>query len=211
MSYPHILHHGAIAGVTGSCYQLRMNAQFSLGLFQGGEVSPVGGACVDNLAIDFPLNGIRALVVTYVHIDRVGRIPYLLAAGFNGPTLCSEASVKLLPIVLEDAFKCGFSYDQQPGHYIRVLEQCTLVLSYLLCVSYQAAASSGMLFKLMAQVASMYLSMRFVTPFFAKMSTSVGYSARVDHLGLLEFMAQMAESSVGRSSNTRRSLQLSAL
>lgn len=35
--------------------------------------------------IDFDLFGIRALVLTHVHIDHVGRIPYLLAAGFRGP------------------------------------------------------------------------------------------------------------------------------
>lgn len=27
MSYPHMLNHGAIAGVTGSCHKLRMNSQ----------------------------------------------------------------------------------------------------------------------------------------------------------------------------------------
>lgn len=30
MIYPHILYHGAIAGVTGSCHQLRIDAQHSL-------------------------------------------------------------------------------------------------------------------------------------------------------------------------------------
>jgi hypothetical protein len=30
MIYPHILHHGAIAGVTGPCHQLRIDAQHSL-------------------------------------------------------------------------------------------------------------------------------------------------------------------------------------
>src|SRR5690606_42054445 len=63
--------------------------------------------------IDFSLDGIKALVSTHVHIDHVGRIPYLLAAGFKGPILCSEPSAKLLPIVLEDAFKLGFSRDQK--------------------------------------------------------------------------------------------------
>lgn len=135
MSYPHILHHGAIAGVTGSCHQLRMDEQHSLlvdcGLFQGAEVSPEGGAGVDNLAIDFSLSGIQALVVTHVHIDHVGRIPYLLAAGFKGPILCSEPSAKLLPIVLEDAFKLGFSRDQQQvERYLELLEQRIIALPY---------------------------------------------------------------------------------
>lgn len=135
MSYPHILHHGAIAGVTGSCHQLRIDEQNSLlvdcGLFQEAEVSPEGGAGLDNLAIDFSLNSIKALVTTHVHIDHAGRIPYLLAAGFKGPILCSESSLKLLPIVLENAFKLSFSrVQQQVEHYLKLLEQRIIALLY---------------------------------------------------------------------------------
>ena len=47
MPYPHIIHHGAVSGVTGSCHQLQMNADGSLlidcGLFQGAEYSEQGG------------------------------------------------------------------------------------------------------------------------------------------------------------------------
>jgi metallo-beta-lactamase family protein len=48
-----------------------------------------------------------------VHIDHVGRIPYLLAAGFKGPIYCSEPSAILLPLVLEDALKVGVTRDQR--------------------------------------------------------------------------------------------------
>jgi metal-dependent hydrolase (beta-lactamase superfamily II) len=66
----------------------------------------------------------KALVASHVHIDHVGRIPYLLAAGFKGPILCSEPSVKLLPVVLEDVFKLGFSRNQkQVERYIKLIEQ----------------------------------------------------------------------------------------
>lgn len=135
MSYPQILHHGAIAGVTGSCHQLQMDAEHGLlidcGLFQGAEVSPEGRAGANNLAIDFPLTGINALVATHVHIDHVGHIPYLLATGFSGPILCSEPSAKLLPIVLEDAFKLGFSRDQQQvERYLQLLERRIIALPY---------------------------------------------------------------------------------
>lgn len=135
MGYPHIEHHGAKDGVTGSCHQLDMNATTSLlvdcGLFQGDDASIPSGEGGSRLLIDFPLDSIKALVVTHVHIDHVGRIPYLLAAGFEGPILCSEASAKLLPIVLEDAFKLSFSRDQQRiERYIDIVESRLVALPY---------------------------------------------------------------------------------
>ncbi|MBA1277426.1 MBL fold metallo-hydrolase RNA specificity domain-containing protein [Stutzerimonas stutzeri] len=135
MNYPQIEHHGAKDGVTGSCHQLRMNAANSLlidcGLFQGNDASIPGEPGADRLSIEFPLDTIKALVATHVHIDHVGRIPYLLAAGFDGPILCSEPSSKLLPIVLEDAFKLSFSRDQaQIEKYIQLVEQRIIALPY---------------------------------------------------------------------------------
>jgi metallo-beta-lactamase family protein len=53
--------------------------------------------------IDFSLQGIKALLATHCHIDHVGRIPYLLAAGFDGPIYATEATAHLLPLVIEDA------------------------------------------------------------------------------------------------------------
>lgn len=134
MNYPQITHHGAQDGVTGSCHQLHMAADSSVlidcGLFQGADASS-RGARADHQVIDFPLDGIRALIVTHVHIDHVGRIPYLLAAGFKGPILCSEPSAKLLPIVLEDAFKLTFSRDQkQVERYIKEVQQRIIALPY---------------------------------------------------------------------------------
>jgi len=73
------------------------------GLEQGDE-APSGAA---SAPIGFTIGTIRALVITHVHLDHVGRIPALLATGFRGPILCSEPSAKLLPLVLEDAFKLG--------------------------------------------------------------------------------------------------------
>jgi len=110
----HIDHHGARNGVTGSCHQLHIDANTSLlidcGLFQGREVSDGGGD--EHQQIDFDVGGIKALIVTHVHIDHVGRIPWLLAAGFQGPIICSQPSAVLLPLVLEDAFKLGVSHDR---------------------------------------------------------------------------------------------------
>ncbi len=107
-----ISHHGAIDGVTGSCHELHIDDNNSIlidcGLFQGAETSH-HGSDQEHLAIDFSLKTVKALVLTHVHIDHVGRIPYLLAAGFNAPVYCSKASALLLTDVLEDAVKIGFT------------------------------------------------------------------------------------------------------
>ncbi len=109
-----IKHHGAVTGVTGSCHELQLSGGAILidcGLFQGQEESENSSA--SSLIIDFPIKHIRALVVTHVHIDHVGRIPYLLAAGFEGPIICSEPSAIMLPEILEDALKIGFTRDKR--------------------------------------------------------------------------------------------------
>ena len=86
-------HHGAIDGVTGSCHELTLTDGRSVlvdcGLFQGAETA-ADGAGAEQLAVTFPVDRVAALIVTHIHIDHVGRIPYLLAAGFQGPILCKR-------------------------------------------------------------------------------------------------------------------------
>jgi len=109
-----IHHHGAIDGVTGSCHELRVNGRSVLvdcGLFQGQDQGPYG-ATADKPAIDFDIGALAAVIITHVHIDHMGRLPYLLAAGFEGPIYCSRASARLLPITLEDALKVGVTRDR---------------------------------------------------------------------------------------------------
>ncbi|UBR52146.1 MBL fold metallo-hydrolase [Halomonas sp. FeN2] len=105
-----IIHRGGASGVTGSCHQLIVNSESSLlidcGLFQGEDAQQDS---FEQLTIGFDISTVKALVITHVHIDHVGRLPYLLAAGFNGPILCSKPSAKLLPLVIEDALKIGFT------------------------------------------------------------------------------------------------------
>lgn len=121
-------HHGAVNGVTGSCHELRIGERSVLidcGLFQGAEIDDRPSTAPDNpLLIEFPLEPIQALLVTHCHIDHVGRIPYLLAAGFQGPIFATEATAHLLPMVIEDAIKVGITRDQsiiQP--FLKTLKQ----------------------------------------------------------------------------------------
>ena len=129
-----IIHHGAVNGVTGSCHELKLAEDFGVlidcGLFQGAEVSGKG-ASHEQLAIDFPVSHIKALIVTHVHIDHVGRIPYLFAAGFDGPIICSEPSASLLPLVLEDALKVGVTNNKTLiSQFLRVIQSRLVPLAY---------------------------------------------------------------------------------
>ncbi|TWU00842.1 MBL fold metallo-hydrolase [Stieleria varia] len=104
----HLQHHGGHQGVTGSCHQLTFSSGKSVlvdcGLFQGSDARRH-----PNLEIEFPLDGIEALLLTHVHIDHVGRLPYLMAAGFDGPIYCTQPTAKMLPLTIEDAIKIGFT------------------------------------------------------------------------------------------------------
>jgi len=116
-----ILHHGAVNGVTGSCHELVINSKTSVlidcGLFQGEDSK-------DDLSIEFDIAHITALIVTHCHIDHVGRIPYLLMAGFKGPIFTSVASASLLPLVIEDALKVGVTRDQ------KIIDTCLRLLKH---------------------------------------------------------------------------------
>lgn len=134
MTYPRIEHHGAVNGVTGSCHQLHLTPNTSVlidcGLFQGAEISR-SGTQAENMAIEFSLAGIQALIATHVHIDHVGRLPWLIAAGFKGPVYCTEPSAMLLPTVLEDAFLLGIRRDAQLAErFIKQVEPMLQPVAY---------------------------------------------------------------------------------
>ena len=131
MEYPSLSHHGATRGVTGSCHQLHLGPSASVlidcGLEQGSEAAP--GA--QSAALGFDIQGIQALVITHVHLDHVGRIPALLAAGYRGPILCSEPSARLLPLVLEDAYKLSISSEPaQVARYIDFIRDLIVPLPF---------------------------------------------------------------------------------
>jgi len=111
---PEIRHHGGASGVTGSCHRFQLAPDRAVlvdcGLFQGQDAESLDS--LEQHRVTFPVEDVLALVVTHVHIDHIGRLPYLLAAGWRGPILCSLPSARLLPLVIEDALKVGFTRDR---------------------------------------------------------------------------------------------------
>lgn len=99
-----ITHHGAHEGVTGSCHRLEFGRERAVlvdcGTFQGRDAKKFVGK-----EIDFPIDAIQALVLTHVHVDHVGRIPYLIGEGFNKPIYCTRPTARLLPMMLEDSIR----------------------------------------------------------------------------------------------------------
>lgn len=108
-----VTHHGGHLGVTGSCHQVHLNANHSVlvdcGSFQGRDAKKRR----ESPEIDFPLDGIDALLLTHVHIDHIGRIPYLLEAGFHKPIYCTPPTAQFLPIMLEDAIRLGITRNKK--------------------------------------------------------------------------------------------------
>lgn len=122
-----LVHHGGRFQVTGSCHELQLADNSGLlidcGISQGRDQQAP--------EIDFAVDHLRGLVLSHVHIDHCGRLPYLLAAGFKGPIYCSQPSAILLPEVLEDAIRIGITR-QQPliDNLLRRIKQQLVPLPY---------------------------------------------------------------------------------
>jgi metallo-beta-lactamase family protein len=103
-----IVHHGGYLGVTGSCHQLHLNSSESIlidcGSFQGADARRRPSPDIDYIA---------ALLLTHVHIDHIGRIPYLIEAGFHKPIYCTPPTAKFLPVMLEDAIRLGITRNKK--------------------------------------------------------------------------------------------------
>ncbi|MZI96024.1 MBL fold metallo-hydrolase [Vibrio sp. CAIM 722] len=123
-----VVHHGGHHTVTGSCHELKWGASSLLidcGLFQGNERSE------QSLEIDFSLDSVCGLVLTHSHIDHLGRLPWLIAAGFRQPIYCTPATAELVPLMLEDSLKLQTSLTaKQSSKVIDVIKQLMVPMEY---------------------------------------------------------------------------------
>ena len=120
-----VIHHGGKDTVTGSCHELRLDDQSILidcGLFQGADSR--------NLEIDFSIRNIVALLLTHSHIDHVGRIPWLLAKGFEEPIICTKATAELLPLMLSDGLKIQGLNNRQTERVLRKVKRMVIACEY---------------------------------------------------------------------------------
>ncbi|MAK71403.1 MAG: MBL fold hydrolase [Idiomarinaceae bacterium] len=106
-----IIHHGGFNQVTGSCHEILLSDHehylIDCGLAQGEDVTT--DVDDEHFGINFSLAGLNAVLITHCHLDHIGRLPYLFAAGYKGPVICTSATAKLLPLILADAVKVGIS------------------------------------------------------------------------------------------------------
>lgn len=94
--------HGAAGEVTGSMHLVEAAGRRVLldcGMLQGRRELEAQNAA----PFPFEPSALDALVLSHAHIDHIGRVPLLVARGFNGPIFLQRATADLLPVMLEDA------------------------------------------------------------------------------------------------------------
>ena len=93
---------GAVEGVTGSMYLLKAGKSQVLldcGLFQGRRKEEAA-----NLEpLPFDSSTIDAVVLSHAHLDHSGRLPLLVAEGYEGPIYTTRPTCDLIEVLLKDA------------------------------------------------------------------------------------------------------------
>src|SRR5688572_17181239 len=93
---------GAARGVTGSCHIVRANGHTILldcGLFQGRRKESQD----KNMRLPCPVSEIDAVVLPHAHIDHAGRLPFLVAQGYDKTIWATGATRDLCGIMLRDS------------------------------------------------------------------------------------------------------------
>jgi metallo-beta-lactamase family protein len=93
---------GAAHEVTGSCHIVRANGHTILldcGLFQGRRRESEA----KNRRLPLPVAEIDAVILSHAHIDHAGRLPFLVAQGYDGSIWATAATRDLCGIMLRDS------------------------------------------------------------------------------------------------------------
>ncbi len=94
--------YGATEGVTGSSYVLETGGKTVLldcGLFQGSREEEKA----NEEAFQFDVSKLDAVVLSHAHLDHSGRLPKLIADGYNGSLYMTNPTSELLEVMLKDA------------------------------------------------------------------------------------------------------------
>ena len=94
--------YGATEGVTGSAYLIETETATILlecGLVQGRREEEKA----NEEPFPFNIKKLDAVVLSHAHLDHSGRLPKLVADGFNGPIYMTDPTSDLLEILLKDA------------------------------------------------------------------------------------------------------------
>ena len=94
--------YGATGHVTGSCFLVSAGGHRILvecGLIQGRAADEQR----NREPFPFEPSQLDAVVLTHAHLDHSGRLPLLMARGFDGPIFTHRATAELCAILLQDA------------------------------------------------------------------------------------------------------------
>lgn len=94
--------YGAARQVTGSMYLLQLKSGYSILVDCGLNYEPDFDR-ENNARFPFDPKQIDLVVLTHAHIDHSGNLPTLFAKGFNGHVLCTEPTLALSRILLNDS------------------------------------------------------------------------------------------------------------
>lgn len=97
-----ITFEGAAREVTGSCHLLHVNGQtvaLDCGMFQGRRSE----SAEKNRTLPLPIKDLDAIVLSHAHIDHSGRLPFLVAQGYNKTIWATSATRDLSAVMLADS------------------------------------------------------------------------------------------------------------
>ncbi len=93
---------GAAREVTGSCHILHVNGHvvaLDCGMFQGRRRE----SAEKNRSLPIPVGDLDAVVLSHAHIDHSGRLPFLVAQGYDKTIWATSATRDLCAIMLADS------------------------------------------------------------------------------------------------------------